>query len=237
MSDMMNIQVDENKLIKARMGLNVTGDNASEYGGLGEDSMAQLMEKATAATAKKKRDRSKNAPKRKRGGQPGNKNAGGGATAKGGIYLNALGQKQFESRFQGYSKALGKASAMEEVAVIRAMLMNLLRGLDPMGIGPIDDPELLTAYTRDMLTLFVKAKDLAIKEEAKRLEQEEKKGRNAGIRIQFTSEMDKALNGMVDAQDGVGVSAEELMKQAQERIETLEAEKAAALEAAEAAEE
>jgi aspartate kinase len=49
----------------------------------------------------------------------------------------------------------------------------------------------------------------------------------AGINIQFTAEAMNAMNGIAEAQD-VGVSPEELMAQARERIEEREAAKAAA---------
>lgn len=212
-----------NKDVKKQMGIPLFG---YENEGLAGDSAANVM-KSAIETVPYKQDRRKGAPKKKRGGQPGNKNAGGGASFKTGLYANFVGVEQMEKRFSGYSKALGKASALEEVALTRAMIANILQGKDPLGCGPIEEPELLNAYARDMLMLNLKAQERLEKQEKERREQEAKAGAKAGINIQFTAEAMNAMNGIAEAQD-VGVSPEELMAQARERIEEREAAKAAA---------
>lgn len=212
-----------NKDVKKQMGIPLFG---YENEGLAGDSAANVM-KSAIETVPYKQDRRKDAPKKKRGGQPGNKNAGGGASFKQGLYANFVGVEQMERRFSGYSKALGKASALEEVALTRAMIANILQGKDPLGCGRIEEPELLNAYARDMLMLNLKAQERLEKQEKERREQEAKAGAKAGINIQFTAEAMNAMNGIAEAQD-VGVSPEELMAQARERIEEREAAKAAA---------
>ena len=78
-----------------------------------------------------------------------------------------------------------------------------------------------------MLMLNLKAQERLEKQEKERREQEAKAGAKAGINIQFTAEAMNAMNGIAEAQD-VGVSPEELMTQARERIEEREAARAAA---------
>ena len=205
------------------MGITPTGEDCD---GLGTASIGKVLEKA-AELAPYKRTRSKGTPKKKRGGQPGNKNAGGGASYKKGLYANLVGVDRMTSRFQHYSKALGKASALEEVALTRAMIANLLSGKDPLGYGEMEDPELLAGYLRDFLILNLKAQERFEKQEAKRLEREEREGANGGLDIRFTAEAMAAMNGIADGQD-VGVSAEELMAQARVRVDEMEAARAAA---------
>lgn len=217
-----------NRDVKKQMGIPASG---VEGEGLREDSLARVMA-AAVETVPYKQDRKKGAPKKKSGAQPGNKNAGGGATSKKGLYANFVGVEQMEHRFKGYSKALGKASALEEVALTRAMIANLLQGKDPMGCGKINEPELLNAYMRDMLMLNLKAQERLDKQEKERREREDRADAKAGFNVQFTTEAMNAMNGIAEAQD-VGVSPEELMAQARERIEEQEAAKAAA-DAAEA---
>ena len=212
-----------NKDVKRQMGIPLQGYDSKS---MGEDSAVNIM-KAAAESAPYKQDRTKGAPKKKRGGQPGNKNAGGGASFKQGLYANFVGVEHMERRFKNYSKALGKASALEEVALTRAMIANILQGMDPLGCGKIEEPELLNAYARDMLMLNLKAQERLEKQEKERREQEAKAGAKAGINIQFTAEAMNAMNGIAEAQD-VGVSPEELMTQARERIEEREAARAAA---------
>ena len=137
-----------------------------EMGGLGRNAMDALVGKAAEYAKPKKRDGSK----RKRGGQPGNTNG-----VKSGIYTRV---DKFEKRFQSYSKALGRASAQEEVALTRAMMMNLLSGKTPLGDSSMKDAEYLESMLRDVMMMNLKAQELALKQEARRAEN--------GIRFQST---------------------------------------------------
>lgn len=218
---------DEDKLVKARMGLRVDGRDTGDGVALGRNAMAELMEKAAAATIKQSRATKRANGKKKRGGQPGNKNAGLG---KGGIYAAALGEEKFKAQFNGYSKALGRYGAQEELALARAMQMNILSGKDPLGMGEIDDPELLNAYSNSVAVLTMKALELKLKEEKQNAERADKEGAKRGMDIQFTAEAMDAMNGIADGQEDVGVSAEELMAQARVRVDEMEAARAAAEE-------
>ena len=187
--------------VKEQMGVRSGGPENN----LGINSMGSVLEKAAKST---KRKRGKNAiPGRKRGGQPGNKNAVSGNAKRPGIYASL---SAFQERFDHYSKALGKATALEEVALTRAMMMNLLDGKDPLGCGEIEDPEILNAYARDMVMLSIKAQELYMKQEAKRIEQEEKNGAKAGVNIMMSAELMDAMGGMVAAQEAAAaLNAEE----------------------------
>lgn len=222
--------VAANKEVKQRMGISARGRDDGQLG-IGTDAAISLMEKAVSdlksVKSAKHVARNKGPTGRKKGGQPGNKNAGGGATAKGGIYLNAPSIEDFDRRFPHYSRSLGKADAKEEVALTRAMLMNVIAGKDPLGFGVVEEPELLNAYVRDMLMLNNRAQEMYLKQERDRRERLEKENASRGMNIQFTTEAMNAMNGMAEAQD-VGMSPEELMQQARERIEEQEAARAEA---------
>lgn len=179
--------------------------------GLGVVTMAKLMYNAREIVKlMNKRDRSKPST-RKPGGQPGNRNAGGGKTKKLGVYANGMPIEKFEERFNHFSTALGRADAKEEVALTRAMLMNILKGYDPLGGEKIEEPELLNGYMRDVMMLNIKAQELYLKQETRKLEQQEKAGAKAGIEIRMSAEMEGALASMGEAQADYGaVSAESM---------------------------
>lgn len=188
---------DEDKLVKARMGLRVDGRDTSDGVALGRNAMAELMEKAAAATIKQSRATKRANGKKKRGGQPGNKNAGLG---KGGIYAAALGEKKFKAQFNGYSKALGRYGAQEELALARAMQMNILSGKDPLGMGEIDDPELLNAYANSVGIFTLKALDLKLKEEKQQMDKEAKEGNSGGVKVVMGGAMAQSVEAMKQAQ-------------------------------------
>lgn len=188
---------DEDKLVKARMGLRVDGRDTGDGVALGRNAMAELMEKAAAATIKQSRATKRANGKKKRGGQPGNKNAGLG---KGGIYAAALGEEQFKAQFQGYSKALGRYGVQEELALARAMLMNVVNGYDPLGMEKIDDPELLNSYMSSMQVLVLKAFDLKLKEEKQQAEKEVREGNSAGVKVVMGGAMAQSVEAMKQAQ-------------------------------------
>ena len=183
---------EKQREVRERMGLQHGGELSAD-GGLSKGAMEALMETAINSTVKKKRDR-KNPSGRKRGGQPGNQNGAGQRS----IYSRV---DNFEARFKSYSKALGRVSAQEEVALARAMMLNLLEGKDPLGMDVIDDPEIQNAYARDLFMLTLKAKELYLKEENHRLAQEERKGNKGGVNIKFSAEAGSAMDGMVAAQE------------------------------------
>lgn len=179
--------------VRANMGL-APGGELREGAGLGEDAMLTVMNRMREDEAtRKKRDR-KNPSGRKRGGQPGNQNGAG----RQGLYSRNV--EGFEKRFKHYSRALGKIDSQDEVALTRAMMINLLSGKDPMGCGEIEDEEVLNSYARDVLMLNLKAQELFLKQQAKAQEMEEKKGAKAGIEIKMSAEMEQAMSGMKAAQ-------------------------------------
>lgn len=188
---------DEDKLVKARMGLRVDGRDTGEGVALGRNAMAELMEKAAAATIKQSRATKRANGKKKRGGQPGNKNAGLG---KGGIYAAALGEEKFKAQFNGYSKALGRYGAQEELALARAMQMNILSGKDPLGMGEIDDAELLNAYANSVGIFTLRALDLKLKEEKQQMEKEAKEGNSGGVKVVMGGAMAQSVEAMKQAQ-------------------------------------
>lgn len=189
--------LDENRLVKARMGLQTTGTDAEDGVALGRNAMAELMEKAAAETIKKSRAKKREGPKKKRGGQPGNKNAGAG---KGGIYASALGEERFKAQFKGYSKALGRYGAQEELALARAMTMNVMRGYDPLGMEKIDDMELLNEYMSSLQVLTLKALDLKVKEEKQQADREAKDGNSGGVEVVMGGAMANSVAAMKQAQ-------------------------------------
>lgn len=188
---------NENKLVKARMGLRVDGRDTGEGVALGSNAMAELMEKAAAATIKQSRATKRANGKKKRGGQPGNKNAGLG---KGGIYAAALGEEKFKAQFHGYSKALGRYGVQEELALARAMMMNVLNGYDPLGMEKIEEPELLNAYMSSMQVLVLKAADLKLKEEKQQSDKEAREGNSAGVKVVMGGAMAQSVEAMKQAQ-------------------------------------
>lgn len=188
---------DEDKLVKARMGLRVDGRDTGDGVALGRNAMAELMEKAAAATIKQSRATKRANGKKKRGGQPGNKNAGLG---KGGIYAAALGEERFKAQFQGYSKALGRYGVQEELALARAMMMNVVNGYDPLGMEKIDDPELLNSYMSSMQVLVLKAIDLKQKEEKLQSDKEAREGNSAGVKVVMGGAMAQSVEAMKQAQ-------------------------------------
>ena len=168
--------------VRRNMGLANKGE-LREGAGLGEDAMLTVMNRMREDEAtRKKRDR-KNPSGRKRGGQPGNQNGAG----KQGLYSRNV--EGFDKRFKGYTRALGKMDAQDEVALSRAMMINLLNGKDPMGCGEIMDDEVLNSYARDVLMLNLKAQEMKAKN-----------GEKAGIEIRMSVEMENAMNGMKAAQ-------------------------------------
>ena len=90
--------------------------------------------------------------------------------------------------------------SQDEVALTRAMMINLLNGKDPMGCGEIMDDEVLNSYARDVLMLNLKAQELFLKQQSKAQEMKEKNGAKAGIEIRMSAEMENAMNGMKAAQ-------------------------------------
>lgn len=191
-----------------------------EMGGLGRNAMDEQIQKAVEYAKPKKRDGSK----RKRGGQPGNTNG-----VKSGIYTRV---DKFEKRFQSYSKALGRASAQEEVALTRAMMMNLLAGKTPLGDNMLDDDEFRESLVRDVMMMNLKAQELALKQEARRAEIEAKSQNDKGVTIMMSAEMDQALAGMVDAQDSaLEKTADEMLDLAKKKLEEANKERAAAQDA------
>jgi hypothetical protein len=179
------------KEARAASGLSKNGLE-SPVGGLARDAMTTLMGEAVKSTRPKKKD----GKKRKRGGQPGNQNG-----VKKGIYSRL---DQFEQRFVKYSKALGKASAQEEVALSRAMIMNVIDGKTPLGDGELDDQDVRAEYARDLILLNLKAQELALKQEAKRAEMEAKLQGDKGVTVMLSSEMEQAMGGMIGGQALVG---------------------------------
>lgn len=191
-----------------------------EMGGLGRNAMDALVGKAAEYAKPKKRDGSK----RKRGGQPGNTNG-----VKSGIYTRV---DKFEKRFQSYSKALGRASAQEEVALTRAMMMNLLSGKTPLGDNSMKDAEYLESMLRDVMMMNLKAQELALKQEARRAEIEAKSQNDKGVTIMMSAEMDQALAGMVASQDSaLEKTADEMLDLAKKKLEESNKERAAAQDA------
>lgn len=179
--------------VRRNMGLANKGE-LREGAGLGEDAMLTVMNRMREDEAtRKKRDR-KNPSGRKRGGQPGNQNGAG----KQGLYSRNV--ESFDKRFKGYTRALGKMDSQDEVALTRAMMINLLNGKDPMGCGEIMDDEVLNSYARDVLMLNLKAQELFLKQQSKAQEMKEKNGAKAGIEIRMSAEMENAMNGMKAAQ-------------------------------------
>ncbi len=189
----------------------------SPVGGLSRDAMTALTKEAAKSVRPKKKD----GTKRKRGGQPGNQNG-----VKSGIYSRT---DRFEERFTKYSKALGKAGAQEEVALTRAMIMNVIDGKTPLGDAEIDDADLRAELIRDLMLLNLKAQDLALKQEAKRADMEAKAQGDKDMEVKLSPEAHSAMMGMVGAQASAEAAqtADELLAVAKERVAAIEQKRAA----------
>lgn len=184
----------------------------TDFGGIGHMRAEKLID--DAAKVIKADSKAKQNTGRKRGGQPGNKNR-----QKNGVYTR---MEAFEQHFESYSRAMSRSDASEELALIRGVLKNLMKGKTPLGDDTMDDWEELTAYFRDFIILSLKGQELLMRQEARKDAKEEKNKGKQGTNVVLSREFYDSLDDAFEASTAEPMDAEKLLAEAKARAMEME---------------